>query len=424
MTFDAEGYLRSLEAIGWKLGLERMNLLSDELERPQDTYDTIHVVGTNGKSSVAQMCAALISAHGWKAGCSLSPHLELWKERIVVEGEEIEPEAFAAAVEEVAEAAVRVNSRLGGDEVVTQFEVATAASFVALANAEVHAAAIEAGLGGRLDATNTIESKVTVLTSIGLDHTEWLGETELEIAAEKLAVLRPGTRLVIGRLSDEVESLARSHAAGLGCEVIDAGRREPFDLEPLQVEMASRGGFQRENFTVAAAAVEALVGELDPEAIGEVAGSLIVPGRLEQIGDDPPVFFDVAHNRPGAAALAAAIPEISEGRPVVALIGILSDKDAAGMIAELAGSIGWAVFTELPERLLAGSGRPGATTFPAAELKEMGDRLGVLSEKVTNPADALSRAISQAEDLGGPVLITGSHFLLSAVLGTWQSSSQ
>lgn len=412
-AFDPEEYLNSLEAIGWKLGLERMNLLSNELERPQDCYDTIHVVGTNGKSSVAQMSAALIEAHGWKAGCSLSPHLEHWSERVLVSGEQVEPEAFAAAVEETAEAAARVNDRLAGDEVVTQFEAATAAAFVALADAEVHAAAIEAGLGGRLDATNTIESKVTVLTSIGLDHTEWLGETELEIAGEKLAVLRPGTKLVIGKLSEEIEQLARRHAAELDCEVIDAGRREPFDLE-----LASRGGFQRENFTVAAAAVEALIGPLDPEAVREVAISLVVPGRLEQIGDDPPVHFDVAHNRPGAAALAAAIPEIAEGRPVVALIGILAGKDAAGMLAELAGSIDWAVFTELPEDALAHGGRPGARSFPAAELKAAGDELGLLSETVSDPVNALSRAISQAEDLDGTVLVAGSHFLLSAVLTT------
>jgi len=294
---------------------------------------------------------------------------------------------------------------------VTQFEVATAAAFVALADAEVHAAAIEAGLGGRLDATNTIDSKVTVLTSIGLDHTEWLGETELEIAAEKLAVLRPGTKLVIGRLSEEVEALARQYAAELGCEVVDAGRREPFDLE-----LASRGGFQRENFKVAAAAVEALTGELDPEAVRHVAGSLVVPGRLEQIGDDPPVFFDVAHNPAGSAALAAAIPEVAEGRPVIALIGILSDKDAAGMIGALAGEMSWAVFTELPETTLAHGGRPGARTFPAADLKALADGHGVLSETVRDPMEALSRAISQAADLEGVVLVTGSHFMASAVL--------
>ncbi|HTU14601.1 MAG TPA: cyanophycin synthetase [Solirubrobacterales bacterium] len=412
-TFDPEEYLNSLEAIGWKLGLDRMNLLSDELERPQDCYDTIHVVGTNGKSSVAQMGAALIEAHGWNAGCSLSPHLEHWSERVLVGGEQIAPEAFAAAVKETAAAAERVNAGLGGEEVVTQFEVATAAAFVALADAEVDAAVIEAGLGGRLDATNTIESKVTVLTSIGLDHTEWLGESESEIAAEKLAVLRPGTKLVIGKLPEEVERQAREHAGRLECEVIDAGHRAPIDLD-----LASLGGFQRDNFTVAMAAVEALIGQLDPDAVREVAGSLIVPGRLEQVGDDPPIYFDVAHNRPGAAALAESIPEIAEGRPVVALIGILADKDALGMLEELAGSINWAVFTELPEETLEHWGRPGARTFPAGDLKRTGDELGLLSEKVADPSEALSRAVLQAEDLGGVVLVCGSHYLLSAVLNT------
>lgn len=413
MSFDPEEYLNSLEAIGWKLGLERMNLLCDELGRPQDSYDTIHVVGTNGKSSVTQMCAALIDAHGVRAGCSLSPHLERWSERVLIDGDEIAPEKFAAAVEATASAAEKVNARLDGDEVVTQFEVATAAAFLALADAEVGVAAIEAGLGGRLDATNSIDSKVTVLTSIGLDHTEWLGETEAEIAAEKLAVLRPGTKLVIGKLSEEVEGLAREHAERLGCELIDAGHSATLDLE-----FASPGRFQRENFAVAVAAVEALLGELDPTAVEQVAENLVVPGRLERIADDPPIYFDVAHNRPGAAALAASLPEISGGRPVVALIGILADKDAAGMVSELADSISWAVFTELPAEALEHWGRPGARSFPAAELKQIGDQLGLLSEKVADAPKALSRAISQAEDLDGIVLVSGSHFLLSAVLNT------
>lgn len=409
--FDAEEYLNSLEAIGWKLGLDRMELLSEELGRPQDRYDTVHVVGTNGKSSVTRMIAALIEAHGRPAGCSLSPHLEHWSERVMVAGEEIAPEAFAAAVETTAEAAGKVNSRLEEGEVVTQFEAATAAAFLALAEAGVSAAVIEAGLGGRLDATNTIESKVTVLTSIGLDHTEWLGETEPEIAAEKLAVLRPGTKLVIGGLSEEVEALAREHAEKLGCEVIDAAATVEDEFE-----MAIPGGFQRDNFTVAIAAARALIGPLEPEAVRQVAETTVIPGRLEQIADDPPIYGDVAHNRPGASALARAIPEIAEGRPVVALIAVLADKDAAGMLAELAGAINWAVFTELPAETLENWGRPGATSFPAAELKKIGDELGLLSEKVQDPVKALSRAVSQADDLDGILLVTGSHYLLSAVL--------
>ena len=218
-AFDAEAFLNSLEPIGWKLGLERMEMLSDELGRPQDSYSTIHVVGTNGKSSVSRMIAAICEAHGFRAGCSLSPHLAHWSERVVISGEE-EPALFADCVRRTSEAAATVNTRLE-DEEVTQFELATAAAFLALAESGVQVAAIEAGLGGRLDATNSIDSLATVLTSIGLDHTEYLGETEVEIAGEKLAVLRPGTTLVLGPVSAEVLELARTTAEERGCELLE-----------------------------------------------------------------------------------------------------------------------------------------------------------------------------------------------------------
>ncbi|MGA7435561.1 MAG: Mur ligase family protein [Solirubrobacterales bacterium] len=408
--FDAEAYLNSLEAIGWKLGLERMELLSEQLGRPQDSYDTIHVVGTNGKSSVTRMCAALLEAHGNKAGCSLSPHLERWSERVMVSGTEIGAGAFAAAVERTSRAAATVDASLGEGDVTTQFEIATAAAFVALADAGVEVAVVEAGLGGRLDATNTINSKVTVLTSIGLDHTEWLGETELEIAKEKLAVLKPGSKLVHGPLTVEVEALAREHAEGLGCEIIAVkcdGRRD--------VEMASPGRFQLDNFEVAVAAVEALIGELNQSAVREVARSVSIPGRLERIADNPPVYVDVAHNRPGAAALGASIPEIAAGRPVVLVLATLEDKDASGMLAELEGSIDMAILTELPQDLLHSWGRPGARTFPASDLESIMRQLGVPSEVEPEPMNALSRAVSLAEERGGIVLVAGSHYLLSSV---------
>ena len=168
---------------------------------PQHRFASIHVVGTNGKSSVTRMTAALLEAHGVSAGRLRSRRTPRagpsgrWSA-----ARRSAPAEFAAAVERVAEAAETVNRGLDEGEAVTQFEVATAAAFVALAAARVEAAVIEAGLGGRLDATNTIPSRVTVLTSVGLDHTEWLGETELEIAAEKLAVLRDHTTLVLGRV--------------------------------------------------------------------------------------------------------------------------------------------------------------------------------------------------------------------------------
>ena len=190
----------------------------------------------------------------------------------------------------MASAAEAVNRTLEEGEVVTEFEAATAATFVALARARVKAAAIEAGLGGRLDATNTIPSRVTVLTSVGLDHTEYLGETELEIAAEKLAVLRDQSTLVLGRVSAEVRELAERAAAEHGAELVIA----PEDPGP-GVVLAATGAFQRRNFALATAAAEAFLGEVDPEKVAAVAAGILVPGRLERIAEEP---ADLRRRRP------------------------------------------------------------------------------------------------------------------------------
>ncbi len=252
---DPDAYLDSLEAIGWRLGLERMHKLMTALGMPQHRFASIHVVGTNGKSSVTRMTAALLEAHGVPAGACLSPHTAHWSERTLIHGEEIGAERWARAVETVARAAEGVNRTLEEGDAVTQFEAATAATFVALAGARVKAAVIEAGLGGRLDATNTIPSRITVLTSIGLDHTDWLGETELEIAAEKLAVLRDQTTLVLGRVSDEVAALAERTAAEHGARLV----RAPEDPGP-ELRLSAPGGFQRRNFALARTAAEVFLG--------------------------------------------------------------------------------------------------------------------------------------------------------------------
>ncbi len=187
---------------------------------------------------------------------------------------------------------------------------------------------IEAGLGGRLDATNVIPSQVTVLTSVGLDHTEWLGDTEVEIAGEKLAVLRSGTTLVAGRLSEPVRLLAEQVAAERGATLVAA----PEDPGPEFV-LRMPGAFQRRNFALACAAAEAFLGDLDRERARAVAAELAIPGRLERIGDDPPAFLDAAHNPDGAAALAEALPAVAGDAPAIACLAVLDDKDAAGIAA-------------------------------------------------------------------------------------------
>ncbi len=409
MTFDPDAYLDALEPVGWRLGLERMHKLTTALGLPQRRFASIHVVGTNGKSSVTRMAAALLEAHGIPSGACLSPHTARWTERTLIRGEEISAAAWAQAVEQVARAAEGVNRTLEEGEVVTQFEAATAATFVALAQARVKAAAIEAGLGGRLDATNTIPSRVTVLTSIGLDHTEWLGETEVEIAAEKLAVLRDQTTLVLGRVSPAVRELAEETAAARGARLVVA----PEDPGP-GVRLRAAGDFQRRNFALAAAAVEAFLGELDPETVAAVAAAVEVPGRLERIADSPPTYLDAAHNADGAAALAEALPGVVDDRRVVACLAVLADKDAAALVAALAPVLDTAVCTEVPAAALQSHGRPGARSRPAAQLAALLEEAGVHAESEPDFATAIHRAHELAQQPPeAALLVTGSHYALA-----------
>jgi dihydrofolate synthase / folylpolyglutamate synthase len=406
---EADAYIESLEPVGWRLGLERMRKLTTALGLPQHRFASVHVVGTNGKSSVTRMIAGLLEAHGLRAGACLSPHATRWSERTLIEGQEVSQEVWAAAVEQVARAAEGVNRTLEEGEAVTQFEAATAATFVALASARVEVAAIEAGLGGRLDATNTIPSKVTVLTSIGLDHTEWLGETEPEIAAEKLAVLRDQTTLVLGEVSPAVEALARRTARERGAKLIQA----PADPGP-EVRVRAPGDYQRRNFAIAGAAVEAFLGRIDAAAAAEAAATITVPGRLERIAEQPPTYVDAAHNPAGARALAASLPAVVGDAPVVACLAILAGKDAEGMIRALAAALERAVCTELPTEALEGHGRPGARSRPAPELVAACEAAGVRAEAEPRFETALARARSLAAEAGeGAVLVAGSHYAIA-----------
>jgi dihydrofolate synthase/folylpolyglutamate synthase len=404
---EAEAYLASLEPLGMRFGLERIRKLVSLLGMPQHRFASVHVVGTNGKTSVTQMTAALLQAHGHRTGAYLSPHDERWAERIRIQGAEIEPDAFAAAVERVAEAVPAVERTLDQGEVVTQFEADTAAAFVALAAARVEMAVIEAGLGGRLDATNVIPSRVTALTSIGLEHTQWLGSTEVEIAAEKLAVLRDHTTLVVGPVSPEVERLARETADERASRFVSVK-----DLAP-QVELPSGAPYLRRDFAVALAAAEAMIGSLDPATALEVARRLDLRGRVEVVEGEPPLVLDAAHNPAGARALAEALSQVGVDGPVISCVAVLADKDAAGIVQALAPALEGLVATEIPAQRLAAAGRPGAQAYPARELAEAARRAGISwVREEPDAADAIALAREKARAGGGVVLVTGSHYLL------------
>src|SRR4051794_32640957 len=209
----AEEHLLSLELFGMRFGLERMRRLLTALGSPQERFRAVHVVGTNGKSSTVRFTAALLEAEGVRTGTYLSPHLTTFAERIRIGDRDLTGAEFGAAIQRAASAAAKVDRTLSGGERVTQFELLTAAAFDELARRGVEVAVVEAGLGGRWDATNVLDAGVGGLTNVGLEHTRWLGPTVPDIAREKLAVVRPHATLVLGEADDEVRALAEATGA-------------------------------------------------------------------------------------------------------------------------------------------------------------------------------------------------------------------
>jgi dihydrofolate synthase/folylpolyglutamate synthase len=398
---EAEGYLLSLELFGMRFGLDRMRRLMTTLGHPERKFDSIHVVGTNGKSSTVRMIAAILSRHGLRTGAYLSPHLVSFGERIRIDDRDLEPPAFAAAVGRAARAAELVDRSLAGDDRVTQFEALTAGAYSELALREVEVAVIEAGLGGRYDATNVIPSSVQVLTSVGLEHTRWLGPTIADIAHEKLDVVQPGATLVLGAgLHPDAEEVAARFASERGARIVHP------DADP-GVVVGALGSFQRRNFALAKAAAQAYLGELDAAAVVAAAAEVRVPGRLQIVGRDPLTLLDGAHNPDGMAALAESLPEIVAGHDrLIAVISILDDKDAAGMLAALVPVCDAFVLTN--------SQNPRA--LPPPTLQSLARQLGgPPSEIVRDPRAALLRARELA-GATGVVLAAGSIYLVADLL--------
>ena len=396
MTVEqAERYLLSLELFGMRFGLDRMRRLMTALGSPQERFRSIHIVGTNGKSSTARMASAILERHGMRTGTYLSPHLVSFTERIRVAERDVEPERFAASVARAARAAEKVNRTLEADDRVTQFEALTAAAYSELAESGVQVAVIEAGLGGRYDATNVIPSEVQVLTNVGLEHTRWLGPTIADIASEKLAVVREGSTLVIGPdLHPDALALARSAPAKL---VV---------AQETGIVPAARGAFQRRNFALARAAAEALVGELDDDAVRAAAAATLVPGRFEVVDQAPETVLDGAHNAAGITALAESLPEWLDGRELVAVVSILDDKDAAAMLKALIPHCSHIVCTT--------NANPRA--LPPATLQSLARQLGftaVSAERDPRAALAVARRVSGPR---GAVLVTGSIYLIADLL--------
>jgi len=344
-------YVNGLERLGWRLGLERVTSLVEALGSSHKAYRTIHVVGTNGKSSTTRFISALLEARGHRVGAYVSPHLISLAERQMVDSVPSTDEEFCDLVTRIRPVADELEKTFAPGERLTQFEVLTAAAFMYFKEKGCDVAVIEAGLGGRLDATSVISSDVQVVTTIGREHTELLGDTPSAILKEKAAVIPRNGKVVSGihepALKSELKDICAAREAAchfLGDEfvVLADARADSFDIFGLSgcytdLRLKVLGSYQRANAACAVAAVELFVGgELDGEAVRSALGTTEVPGRLEVISTQPLCIFDGSHNPPGMEETMRSLEQILERRRLIAVVSILKDKEAEEMVCHLA----------------------------------------------------------------------------------------
>jgi dihydrofolate synthase / folylpolyglutamate synthase len=351
---------------GWDLKLESVRAALERLGSPERQFPSLHVAGTNGKGSTAAIAHAVLSRHGLRAGLFTSPHLSDFRERVRV-GDEWIPEA--AVVELVDEIRERL---LGSGVELTFFELTTVLAFLHFARARVDAAVVEVGLGGRLDATNVLMPRATVVTTIGFDHERYLGTTIAAIAAEKAGIFKPGVPAIVGRMDREAESVLSRIAETQRCpyhlygrefraEIAAAGfdyhgRRTIRDLRP-----ALAGRFQIDNAAVALAALEegGWLEGIAQETIRAAVATVRWPGRLEVIRERPRVVLDGAHNPAGVAALVRELPGLAGGRPVHLVFGVLADKRWSEMVERLAPAVADVAVVPVVERRSESPARVG-----------------------------------------------------------------
>ncbi|MET7402239.1 folylpolyglutamate synthase/dihydrofolate synthase family protein [Dactylosporangium sp. NPDC005572] len=405
--------------------LSRIEALLDSLGSPQRAYPAIHLTGTNGKTSTARMIDSLLRAHGLRTGRYTSPHLQSITERISIEGEPISEERFVEVYEEVAPLAGYLDAR--SDEPLTYFDMTTAMAFAAFADAPVDVAVVEVGLGGADDSTNVLQAQTTVITPIGLDHTEWLGDTIEDIALAKAGIVHKGSTLICALQPDEAMRPILERCAEVGATIAREGREfgvvqrdlavggQVLTLQGLSgvyegIFLPLHGEHQAQNAAIALAAVEAFLGagterSLNAEAVRDGFAGATSPGRLERVRNSPPILLDAAHNAAGMQATVKALTEEFAFAGLVAVVAALADKDVEGMLELLEPITESIVVTR--------------NTSPRAMSAA---QLGALAEEVFGPdrvhvvpdfPDAIDTAVTLAEsDNAVPgtigILITGS----------------
>ncbi len=330
--------------------LDRILAFTELLGDPQRTYPSIHLTGTNGKTSTARMIDTLLRALELRTGRFTSPHVERMSERICIDGEPLSDEAFVRAFNEVAPYTHLVDASEAHP--LSFFETVVGMAYAAFADAPVDVAIVEVGMGGVWDATNVIDAAVAVVLPIAVDHASYLGGTPAEIAIEKAGIIKPDSVAVIAQQSPEAAEVLLRQAAEVGATVAREGlefgvvSRVPAvggQVATLQgmrarydeVFLPLYGAHQAENAAIALAAVEAFLGEdpLDDALVRAAFAEVTSPGRLEVIRRSPTIVLDAAHNPHGAAATAAALDDSFQFAPLIGVIGVMADKDHEGVLA-------------------------------------------------------------------------------------------
>lgn len=401
--------------------LERISALVDLLGSPQLAYPTIHVAGTNGKTTTARMIDSLMNATGLRTGRFTSPHLESMLERIAINGEPIDPKFFIFAYNDIAPYLDLMDKKF--DTPISFFEAITALAFVAFSEWPVDIGVIEVGMGGEWDATNVVEAAVSVITPIGFDHTAYLGNTLTEIAKTKGGIIKEGSSVILARQEPEAAVELMRRVAEVGAEVAREGIE--YSLEKRSVAVGGQlitiqglsgryediflplhGKHQGANAATALAAVEAFFGgqELDPESVHEGFAAVTSPGRCETVFHDPTVILDAAHNPHGAKALAETLESEFTFDEIIGVVAAFADKDVEGILKELEPVLNSIIVTA----------SESTRAMPARDVERIANRIFGPDRVmvVENLEEAIKRAIADARrpltDDSVGVVITGS----------------
>ena len=420
---QAIDYLFSRIGLGKKFGLEPMQSVLSRMGDPHTRRRAIHVAGTNGKTSTSRIAGHALMSQGYRAGVFTSPHLQSVEERIAVDNRPVSSGDLAVAISDVA-TAIEEEIAEGGRSL-TYFELTTAAAFAHFIRAEVDAMVLEVGLGGRLDATNVVSAEVAVLTGLGFDHTEYLGDTITQIAEEKLGIVGPGARLVCGAIPSEAAPVVEKMTRSVGADVMwmgkdfgvrsilpraDGGWEVSVDglyrsYENLRLPL--RGRYQIHNLAVAVAAAEAWMEKgLEADRLRAGIAGVSAPGRMELVRfESLPLLLDGAHNPEGCSMLAKSLFEEFGAGKWVGVIGVMDDKDLEPMIEALAPHL---------EKVVASRADSPRAMSPEEISRRIGSVCDLPVVECQDPAEAIVMA-SRLAGSTGRVLVTGSLYLVGAV---------